>query len=77
MEPASELEQALEDIGALEESLPTGVMDSKPKKYAKKQWRPLGKLKQKKVTRKLGRKIEEVATTPYSCYEKNRRKSSK
>ena len=29
VEPASELEQALEDIGALEESLPTGVMDSK------------------------------------------------
>ena len=32
VEPASELEQALEDICALEESLPTEVMDSKQAK---------------------------------------------
>ena len=32
VEPASELEQALEDICALEESLPAEVMDSKQAK---------------------------------------------
>ena len=81
VEPASELEKALKDICALEESLSGEVMDSKqakaeannlkPKKYAKKQWRASVKLKREKVKRSLQRKREVEATTLQFVREKS------
>ncbi|XP_068669872.1 uncharacterized protein PF3D7_1120000-like [Montipora foliosa] len=54
VEPASELEQALEDICALEESLPVEVMDSKQAKAE------ANKLKAKEIRQKA---IESVGQT--------------
>ena len=78
VEPASELEQALEDIIFVHwknlyrrkswtpSKLRPKQTNSKPKKYAKKQWRASGKLKREKVKRSPRRKREEEATTLYS-----------